>query len=117
MSMESDKEYDRKYAEWKSSVEGEEYYKALQDGRCLRWRPIETAPDDRDIIVGGHYDGVEPNEWHMRRCKAGHVILMWGANSTDERFVVRATHWCEDMLGTPYIVVRTPPLQSVNGMG
>lgn len=82
--------------DWQRAVKSQEYYDALADGRCLRWRDINTRPDDRSFIIGADING----SWLMRRCEPGQPSLSVFAS-------FGATHWCEDMLGTPYVVVRT----------
>lgn len=88
-----------KVDEWEASFRGDEYVKALADNRVLRWHPIATVPDDRFVIVGRNTDHPDPS-WVMRRVKVKARLQM----TVQGR---QATHWCEDILGTPTIVVST----------
>jgi len=82
-------------AAWERAVKDEEYYKALADGRCLRWRPIATRPDDRPVIIVCQ---VDDDDWSMARVMPKVEALVYGPLGP-----CSATHWCEDMLGTPYV--------------
>ncbi|HYA30632.1 MAG TPA: hypothetical protein VEI95_17580 [Acidobacteriota bacterium] len=62
--------------------------------RCLfmeEWQPIATAPFDRDLELAViNYDGTHALIFPCRR-----ILYGWLKSGTQERVIVRPTHWRE----------------------
>jgi hypothetical protein len=64
---------------------------SMRDGNESNWKPIATAPFDRDIalaVIG--YDGVHAVVFPCRRILGG-----WIKSESRERIEVYPTHWRE----------------------
>lgn len=65
----------------------------MADSRRARWQPIATIPDNRIVIVARQLRNND--RWTIDRFHPGDPLPpLVGA-------VERATHWAEDILGTP----------------
>lgn len=77
------------------AIKTQSYAEIMADARRLLWRPIETMPTDRSIIVGVAPPSA-PDMWYMKRMPLGTNHIIWCAHTG-----LAATHWAEDILGTP----------------
>lgn len=78
---------------------------------AAQWQPMATAPVGGYIIVGGEGE----DGWLMMRVRHedGHDPTCWCLGHDDCGDPVFATHWCQDVLGSP----RTAALASIRGEG
>lgn len=71
----------------------------LADARRAKWRPIDTIPEDRTVLIGCFrkvaVQGLGIVQmWYMRHAdpKVGAELVLFGTP---------ATHWAEDEMGSP----------------